>query len=350
MNDEVTRAEVCAVACAEAWRGDGEVMASPFGTVPAVGARLARLTFEPDLVLTDGVAGLMANTPSVSASPGELVLEAWMPYRRVFDVVWSGRRHIMMMASQVDRFGNQNLSAIGDWARPKSQLIGVRGAPGNSVNHTTSYWVPSHSLRTFVEHVDMVCGVGYDRAVAAGPAATRFHEVRVVVSNLGVFDFDTPDHAMRLRSVHPGVEVDDVVAATGFALVVPDAVPRTRLPTADELELIREVLDPKGRARQGSGALSTADLAGLRRLARAPSGAAHPPVRARRCPLPDRADRHGMGGGAAAGRCHRQRGRARHPGVGHHDRRRAGRGCGRGAIPHGRPLRREPPLRRRRCG
>jgi len=246
--ESATRAEVCAVACAEAWRGDGEVMASPFGTIPAIGARLARLTFAPDLVLTDGEAALMANTPAVSARRGELVLEAWMPYRRVFDVVWSGRRHIMMMASQVDRFGNQNLSAIGDWARPKAQLIGVRGAPGNSVNHTTSYWVPAHSPRSFVEHVDMVCGVGYDRAAAAGPAATRFHEVRVVVSNLGVFDFDTPDHAMRLRSVHPGVGVDDVVAATGFALVLPDPVPVTRAPTVDELELVREVLDPR-RAR-----------------------------------------------------------------------------------------------------
>ena len=64
---EVTRAEVVAVACAEAWRGDGEIVASPFGTIPAIGARLARLTFEPDLVLTDGEAALMANTPSVSA-------------------------------------------------------------------------------------------------------------------------------------------------------------------------------------------------------------------------------------------------------------------------------------------
>jgi acyl CoA:acetate/3-ketoacid CoA transferase beta subunit len=241
-----TRPEVCVVACADAWRGDGEVMASPFGTVPSIGARLARLTFAPDLVLTDGEAALMANTPAISAERDACVIEAWMPYRRVFDVVWSGRRHIMMMASQVDLYGNQNLSAIGDWARPKAQLIGVRGAPGNSINHTTSYWVPAHSTRTFVAHVDTVCGVGYDRAAAAGPAATRFHEVRVVVSNLGVFDFDTPDHAMRLRSVHPGVAVDDVVAATGFDLVIPDPVPHTRLPEEDELRLIRDVLDPTG--------------------------------------------------------------------------------------------------------
>ena len=128
-----------------------------------------------------------------------------MPYRSVFDVVWSGRRHIMMMASQIDRTGNQNISAVGPHDHPKVQLVGVRGAPGNSVNHPTSYWVPDHSPRTFVEHVDVVCGVGYGRAAAAGEGALRFHDVRRVVSNLGVFDFETPDRTMRLCSYHPGV-------------------------------------------------------------------------------------------------------------------------------------------------
>jgi len=65
-----------------------------------------------------------------------------------------------------------------------------------------------------------------------------------VVSNLGVFDFESPDHAMRLCSVHPGVTVDEVVAATGFELVVPGDVPESRLPTPDELRLIRDVIDP----------------------------------------------------------------------------------------------------------
>lgn len=241
----ITRAEYCAVACAEVFRGDGEVMASAFGTAPALGARLARLTFSPDLVLTDGDAALVDGAPPLGALPATLVLESHMPYRRVFDVVWSGRRNLIMMASQIDRTGNQNISAIGPWARPKAQLIGVRGAPGNTINHTTSYWVPSHSPRSFVEHVDMVGGVGYDRAAAAGPAATRFHEIRRVISNLGVFDFESPDHAMGLRSLHPGVTVDEVTAATGFSLVIPDDVPTSRLPDADELEIIREVLDPR---------------------------------------------------------------------------------------------------------
>jgi acyl CoA:acetate/3-ketoacid CoA transferase beta subunit len=64
------------------------------------------------------------------------------------------------------------------------------------------------------------------------------------VTNLGVLDFETPEHVMRLRSVHPGVTVNDVVAATGFELVVPDQVPESRLPSDEELRLIREVIDP----------------------------------------------------------------------------------------------------------
>jgi len=250
----VTRAEYCAVACAEVFRGDGEVMASAFGTAPALGARLAKLTFAPDLVLTDGDAALVVGAPALGADPSTLVLESHMPYRKVFDVVWSGRRNLIMMASQIDRTGNQNISAIGDWSRPKVQLVGVRGAPGNTINHTTSYWVPNHSTRSFVEHVDVVSGVGYQRAAEAGRSATRFHEIRRVISNLGVFDFDTPDHVMRLRSVHPGVTVEEIEQATGFDLVVPSDVPATRMPTPEEMDLIRTVLDPRGlREREVRG-------------------------------------------------------------------------------------------------
>jgi acyl CoA:acetate/3-ketoacid CoA transferase beta subunit len=243
--NDVTRADFCAIACAEVFRGDGEVMASAFGTAPTLGARLAKLTFAPDLVLTDGDAALMVGAPALGTAVAALTLESHMPYRKVFDVVWSGRRSLIMMASQIDRDGNQNISAIGDWARPKSQLIGVRGAPGNTVNHPTSYWVPNHSTRSFVEHVDVVSGVGYARAAAAGAPATRFHEIRHVISNLGVFDFETPDRVMRLRSIHPGVTVEEIVEATGFNLVIPAEVPDTRLPTPQELTLLREVLDPK---------------------------------------------------------------------------------------------------------
>ena len=235
---EVTLAEVCVTACADAWRGDGAILASPMGLIPTLGARLAQRTSAPGLLVSDGEAYLFSPAGT---------LEGWLPYRAVFTMVAAGRGPVMMGASQLDRYGNQNISCIGDWARPKAQLLGARGAPGNTINHPTSYWVPRHSPRVFVEHVDMASGIGYDRAAALGPEAARFHEVRVVVTNLAVLDFATPDHSMRLRSVHPGVEVADVTAATGFALAVPDEVPVTRQPSADELILIREVLDPAGQ-------------------------------------------------------------------------------------------------------
>jgi acyl CoA:acetate/3-ketoacid CoA transferase beta subunit len=245
---DFTLDELCAVACAEAWRGDGEILASPIGIIPGIGARLAKATFAPDLLLSDGVASLLANITPVSGG-GPRVGEGWVPYRTIFDIVWSGRRHVMMGATQIDRFGNQNIACIGEWNRPKAQLLGMRGAPGNTINHPTSYWIPNHSTRSFVAQVDVVSGVGYDRAAKLG-AGGRFHEIRRVVSNKGVFDFETPDHAMRIRSVHPGVTVDDVVKNTGFPLVVPKDVPETRRPTPDELRLIREVIDPAGLGKK----------------------------------------------------------------------------------------------------
>jgi acyl CoA:acetate/3-ketoacid CoA transferase beta subunit len=245
------RAEVCVIACAEAFRGDGEILASPFGTIPAIGARLARHTFEPDLLLTDGEAHIVAGTWAVGSTlDGDNPVESWLPYRAVFDLLWSGKRHVMMTPVQIDAFGNANISAIGSHARPKAQLLGVRGAPGNAVSHPTSYWVPRHSLRAFTPVVDMVCGVGWDNAAKAGPAATRYMELRRVVSNLASFDYDPGSHRMRLLSVHPGVTVAEVVAATGFDLVIGDEVPVTRDPTAEELRLIREVIDPKGARYQ----------------------------------------------------------------------------------------------------
>ncbi len=240
-----TLAEICVVACAEAWRGDGAKVASPMGIIPTLGARLAQLTFEPDLLLTDGEATLLA-----PAADGGRMAEGWLPFRQVFTTLAAGQRHIMMGASQLDRFGNQNISCIGDWARPKAQLIGVRGAPGNSVNHPVSYWIPRHTRRVFVEQADVVCGVGYDRVAGLSETIRGQHELRVVVTNLAVLDFGGPDHAMRLRSVHPGVTVSDVADATGFILAAPLQVPQTRLPTRDELVLIREQLDPDSRRDQ----------------------------------------------------------------------------------------------------
>ena len=218
--------DVCIVALADAFRGDGEILASPIGAIPQLAARLARATFAPDLMLTDGVATIV----DADGRP-----ESWMPYRAIFDLVWSGRRHVIMGASQIDRFGNQNIARVGDPKHPKAALIGMRGAPGNTINHATTYWVPEHSKRVFVNKVDCVCGIGYDRAAKVG---AKFHQIRRIVTDLCVLDFGNAVRTMRLASVHPGVTVGDVVEKTGFALDLHEPVPITRTPTDVERALL----------------------------------------------------------------------------------------------------------------
>ena len=238
---ESTRAEICAVACAELFRDAGEIMVSPMANMVSVGARLARLTFAPDILLTDGEAQLLADTPALGKTGA---FEGWMPFGRVFETLAWGRRHVVMGANQVDRFGNQNLSAFGELQHPTRQMFGVRGAPGNVINHATSYWVGNHTKRVFCEKVDIVCGIGTDKVDADNPAF-RFAKVYRVVSNLGVFDFDGPGGTMRALSLHPGVSADEVRENTSFEIHGLDGAEESRLPTDEELRLIREVVDPK---------------------------------------------------------------------------------------------------------
>ncbi|HEY3830996.1 MAG TPA: CoA-transferase [Acidimicrobiia bacterium] len=250
MTDTFTRAEVCCIAVAETFRGDGEILCNPIGTIPMIGGRVAKATFEPLLLMTDGEALLVENPMPVGVSNPDKVVAGWNPYRTMFDWVWSGRRHVMMGATQIDQWGNQNIAMLGSLEQPKVQLLGFRGAPGNTINDKTSYWVPNHSPKTFVARVDVVSGIGYDRAAELGADAARFHCLPRVVSNLGVFDFATPDHRMRIASLHPGVTVDDVAAATGFELAIDGDVAETRAPTAEELALIRDVVDPNSLRNQ----------------------------------------------------------------------------------------------------
>ena len=236
-------ADIVICAAADAFRGDGEIFASGMGTIPMLGARLARSTFEPDLLVSDGEAFFVANELPVGGTTK--LVEGWIPFRSVFDTLWGGRRHVMMGASQMDARGNSNIANIGPWAKPKAQLLGVRGGPGNTISHTVSFWIPGHTVKVFCERVDMVSGIGYDRAEALGPAVQRMHELRRVVTNLAVLDFDNTAKRLRLRSVHPGIAVADVVAATGFEVDIPEHVPTTPLPDDDALAAI-DRLDPRG--------------------------------------------------------------------------------------------------------
>jgi len=243
---DFTRAEICIHACAEAFKTNTAVMASPMGLIPTLGARLAKQRYSPHLMITDGEARIIHESVALEDTPSTTTV-GWMPFRRVFDTLWGGRRHVMMGASQIDRYGNQNISCIGSWEKPKAQLLGVRGAPGNTINHSTSYFIPNHSPRVFVQQVDVVSGVGYDRAKDLGYCA-RFHHLHRVITNLGVFDFESENNRMRLRSIHPGVQLSHILENTGFQLIVDNPVEKTPLPDMESINFMRKVLDPTQKA------------------------------------------------------------------------------------------------------
>lgn len=243
-----TLAELCIVACSEAFRGNGEIVATGVGPVPRLAAGLAKLTHTPELMMTDGEAYLVEQpVPLGPRGDYRPKFAGHLPFSRFFDAaVWNGRRHAMVTPTQLDRFGQINLSRLGGThEHPKTQMLGVRGFPGNTIYHPNSFFFPAHSPRVFVAgEVDMVSGVGYNPARRIPGGNYSGVDLRRIVTNLCVMDFAGPDHAIRVISLHPGVSFADVQEATGFELI--DAVEgETAAPTEEQLAVIAS-LDPHG--------------------------------------------------------------------------------------------------------
>lgn len=245
---DTTLVDTIICAASEAWHHDGEVLATGIGIVPRLAASLAKLTCNPDLMMTDSEAWLVSEpVPIGPRGDYRLRREMHMGFARIFDNVWGGKRHAMVGPTQVDRYGQANISMIGaDHRRPKAQMLGVRGFPGNSMNHANSFFVPNHGPKVFVEgEVDMVASVGYNPARLARGWGFEDIDIRLIVTNLCVMDFGGPGRQVRLRSLHAGVTVEQVRQATGFPLDVPADVATTQSPTSGQLELLAK-LDPHG--------------------------------------------------------------------------------------------------------
>ena len=228
-------------AASDAWINDGEVLATGIGIVPRLAASISMLSSNPDLMMTDSEAWLVSEPVPVGPRNGyEIKREGWMGFTRIFDNVWSGKRHAMVGPTQIDRFGQANISMIGkDYDKPRTMMLGVRGFPGNSISHANSFFVPNHSTKVFVGgEVDMVASVGYNPARLARGWSLDDIDVRMIFTNLAVMDFGGPDRQLQVVSVHPGVTTAQVQEATGFELHIPADVPETAAPTEAQLALL----------------------------------------------------------------------------------------------------------------
>jgi glutaconate CoA-transferase, subunit B len=214
---------------------------------------LAQRLYAPEMLIQREVNGRtthLANfrLPFDPGHPPEDSLEVYLSNERAWELVFGGKWNIVMQPVQIDRFGNTNLSLVGNRTKPTVVFVGSRGLPDNTVNCERVYYlIPEHTTKSFVERVDFLSGVG------RGAERKSIHIDRgaphLVFSNLGVFDFDESTGRMRIRSIHIGVTLDDIVRNTGFELLIPTTIPETPAPNSEELHLLREVIDPLGMRR-----------------------------------------------------------------------------------------------------
>lgn len=202
-----------------------------FNSVDPAESDLARMMFEPEL--------------AASSSRGLI------SHHDILSLTLRGRCDFQFLRPiQIDAEGSVNVSVIGSHEAPKYRFHGIAVADAMVLVNRVGLYVTEHDPRVFVERLAFRTGTGHVEAGAwrqrvgapgNGPVS--------VTTPLCVMDFETPERRARLRSVHPGVSVEEVVAATGFELVVPDSVPESEPPSAEELRVLREVVDPLGTRR-----------------------------------------------------------------------------------------------------
>jgi glutaconate CoA-transferase subunit B len=241
---------------------DGEQACNGMASfIPVAAFMLARLTHAPELVWIASSVGLEPRPKRIPASTLEAPL--WRDsimyldqYTDFWDIVQNGRwiQKFCVGAAQLDQYGNANNSVIGkDFHRPRVKLPGTAGlADMCSIGKDLYYWNPDHSPRSLVEKVDYVSGAGYLDGDDAREKLGLGGGPQVVITNLAVMDFHPVSRKMRLKSIHPGVTVENVQEATGFELLIPgNGVPVTRPPSQEQVRLIRNVIDPDEMRKRG---------------------------------------------------------------------------------------------------
>ena len=255
MNDRAfSKSEIMIVAAARELAGQ-HVCFVGVG-LPNIAVNLAKRTVAPELELVyeAGVFGarperlpLSIGDPTIvtgaTAVTSMFELFAFYLQGGLIDVGFLG-------AAQIDRYGNINTTVIGDYAAPRTRLPGSGGACEIAINARQVFVIMRQSARSFVERIDFRTSPGN---LGGAEQAERIRREQgwlgrgpsVVVTDLGIYHFDEQGE-MRLDSLHPGASLDEVMSTMGWQPRVAPDLGATPAPTAEELRLIREELDPDG--------------------------------------------------------------------------------------------------------
>ena len=224
----------------------GEVLVSSVTAFGSLAAHLAKRVYSPDLAVLSTPESGMDVTPMPTLTLGQFLTDVQqgipLTMEDIFDAIFTDHFRIWINPSQIDQYGNTNITCIGDWEKPKVALVGARGIPEDTSHLSeTFYYVLNHSPRSMVSRVDFRSGAGNGESRGS---LGKHGAPSVLVTDLGVFDFNGPGGSMALRSLHPGVTLEEVQGNTGFSVYVPDGeIHTTEAPTEEDIHIIREA-DP----------------------------------------------------------------------------------------------------------
>jgi glutaconate CoA-transferase subunit B len=220
--------------------------------LPNLACNLARRTHAPGLVMIyeAGVIGAQPNRLPLSIGDPTLVsgsLSVCSMYDIFAFYLQRGNVDVGFLGgAQIDRFGNINATVIGKYQQPKVRLPGSGGSMEIAAWANRCYIITPHQKRRFPEKVDFRTSAGFlggrpERLAAgvrgAGPAA--------VVTDLGLLEPDQNGELV-LTALHPDVSIDQAKENTGWPLRVAASLQQTEPPTATELAILRQELDPDG--------------------------------------------------------------------------------------------------------
>ena len=252
---EYSSSELIAIVLSRDLR-DGEIgMLGAYSEIPQASIRLAQLTHAPNLSCIYGASGGYNKKGPLCHYVGEygnlMGAEAVFPLDTILDLVSKRMDFFFAGGFQVDQYGNLNLVCAGSYGQPSLRGPGTAGlAISCSIFKRFYIYLQSHRKQSLVPKVDFVSGAGFVHGFN-----TRLEQgipeggPRLLMTPLGVFDFDPASKRMRLKSLNPGTALDQVIENTGFELMIPDRIPETLPPTEEELRILREEVDPLGFLR-----------------------------------------------------------------------------------------------------
>lgn len=254
-----TPAEMMTVAAARAL-GNSDVCFVGIG-LPSAACNLARLTHAPriNLIYESGTLRTRPDVLPLSIGDGELCETALttVPVPEIFRYWLQGGRVTVgfLGGAQVDRFGNLNSTVIGEYASPKVRLPGSGGATEIATGCGQIFIIMRHGPRAFVKRLDFLTSLGHGRTGRERrDLGIRTKGPTLLVTDLCVMRPDPEANEMVVASLHAGITREQVREKTSWDVRFAAQVEETAPPSAEELDVLRELHARTARAHGSGGA------------------------------------------------------------------------------------------------